>query len=143
MFWFGSDKYNIGDVLVCSKGMFKHFGIYVGNGKVIHFASDSQGELLNPYGAVVKKTSLRQFSYGDDIYVKNSADSMRLPVNQIVSNSESQIGSDLGGYSQLNNNSEHFARWCETGQITSERRNDIANGLSTVVKGLVELFGKS
>ena len=84
MFWFGSDKYNIGDVLVCSKGMFKHFGIYVGNGKVIHFASDSQGELLNPYGAVVKKTSLRQFSYGDDIYVKNSADSMRLPVNQIV-----------------------------------------------------------
>ncbi len=142
MFGFGHNSYNVGDVLECSKGMFNHFGIYVGNGKVIHFASDAHGELLNPQGAIVRETSLRKFSYGEYISVRNSANNVRLPIEQIVANAKSKIGSDLGGYSQINNNSEHFVRWCETGQVSSERSNDIANGISTMVKGFFDILGK-
>ena len=129
---FGREKYNQGDILECVAGMLHHFGVYVGNGNVIHFASDSHGEIINPEGAYVKKTSLRRFSRGEDIFVNNSAS--RLPVSRIVANAESKLGSNLGGYSQMVNNSEHFARWCETGQKSSTTRNNITNGLASILK---------
>ena len=72
MFGFFREKYNLGDVLYCRKSMCTHYGIYVGKGQVVHFASDGKGEILNPEAAVVKKTSLKVFSYGEDIYVNNS-----------------------------------------------------------------------
>ena len=138
MFGFFREKYNLGDVLYCRKSMCTHYGIYVGKGQVVHFASDGKGEILNPEAAVVKKTSLKVFSYGEDIYVNNSP--TRLSPEQIVSNATSQIGSNEGGYDSITNNSEHFARWCETGVKQTSAKNTILNGTATAIKGILDLF---
>lgn len=132
---FGREKYNPGDILECRKGMVKHYGVYIGNGDVIHFASDSRGEVLNPSEARIRQTSLRKFSYGELITVNNSSN--RLGVDAIVANAKSQLGDTWGGYNQMCNNSEHFARWCETGTKSSCSGNSIANGLASILKGFL------
>lgn len=136
--FFGA-KYNEGDILAVNRGFFRHYGVYVGGSKVIHFCSDSHGELLNPGNALVRRTSLRQFSCGDEILVDNLPESDRLPFAQILRNAESRVGSNLGGFNMIVNNSKQFARWCETGKSqTSE--NDSSDKFSLLKKGILSLL---
>lgn len=137
---FRKEKYTIGDVLVVERGIYHHYGIYVGNNQVVHFGSDSQGELLNPSGAFIKKTSIKDFSEGEGISVENLPYENRLAEPQIVANAESCVGTDFGGFNMLTNNSKHFARWCETGEYVESKGNNIADKINTFKQGIMSLF---
>ena len=137
---FRKEKYTIGDVLVVERGIYHHYGIYVGNNQVVHFGSDSQGELLNPAGAFIKKTSIKAFSEGEEISVENLPSENRLTESQIMANAESCVGTDFGGFKMLTNNSKHFARWCETGEYVESKGNVISDKISSIKNGLLSLF---
>ena len=96
------------------------------------------GELVHPDSAKVRKTSLSRFSAGKMISVSNSPN--RLLPNQIVQNALSGLSSGFGSYDQISNNSEHFARWCETGIKPSSSSNDLRNGLAMMAKGFSDIF---
>ena len=49
-----------GDVLSVNRGLYRHYGIYVGNGTVVHFSGGNEGELSNRK-ACIRKTSLSEF----------------------------------------------------------------------------------
>ena len=139
MFGFGREKYSGGDILCARVGIVNRYGVYVGKGQVVHFSA-AHGELVHPDTAKVRKTSLSRFSAGEMISVSNSTE--RLPSDRIIQNALSMLSSGFGFYDQISNNSEHFARWCETGIKPSSSSNDLRNGLAMMAKGFSDIFGR-
>ena len=130
-----------GDVIGVHRigGVYDHYGIYTGRGKVIHFSnegSDFGGDIR------VRRATLAQFKNGADNvfvvdfeayrdYVENPelfdfAGLFKLAIDSFFDNeltlyspeetverAESQLGK--GNYNLVFNNCEHFAVWCKTG----------------------------
>lgn len=101
-----------------------HFGIYVGNGQVVHY-TDSNYSKTN---ADIHKTSLKSFlTYKKDgtkivqkkfykINIESFAydkDLEELSPDETVRNAESMINKKRGEYNLLFNNCETFANWCK------------------------------
>lgn len=96
---------------------FRHYGVDIGNEMVIHFGSPCR---LTSTGARVKYTSLGDFLLGSrGKKVDRLLSHRRLPTDVIIERAMSQVGTDFGGYDLFNNNCEHFAFWCATGELVS------------------------
>lgn len=131
-----------GDVIGVHRGVYDHYGIYTGRGKVIHF-SDEGSDMGNDVR--IRRATLSQFKNGADNvfvvdfeayrdYVENPGLLERLEEGivgialrslfgsetitiyspeETVERAESQLGE--GDYNLVFNNCEHFAVWCKTG----------------------------
>jgi len=51
--------FRLGDILVTDRFFYQHYGIYAGNGRVIHYATKNSGI---GYDARVRETSLKAFA---------------------------------------------------------------------------------
>lgn len=123
---------------------YEHYGIYIGNDKVIHFASKKEGVPKS-----VHKTSLASFASKQtgtfflidfDKYFEEIPINLMIPVlaliaitrrknisaKETVRRAKSKLGET--GYSLPFNNCEHFAMWCKTGSAECNQLN-IANEL--------------
>ena len=135
----GSPEY--GDVIFCRRkiSLYKHFGIYIGNNQVIHFAPPQ-----SDYGsdAFIHTTSLSHFADGDTVYRMtfpekyNSGSFLRSFVMsddyhlytpaETVDRAKSKLGMKgvkNDGYNFIMNNCEDFALWCKTGIFESKQLN--------------------
>ena len=114
---------------------YEHYGIYIGNDKVIHFASKKEGVPKSVHKisltSFVSEQTGSFFLIDFDKYFKETPINIMTPVfaviarNMRISNykeisaeetvrrAESKLGET--GYSLLFNNCEHFAMWCKTG----------------------------
>ena len=136
-----------GDVIGVHRigGVYDHYGIYTGRGKVIHFSnegSDFGGDIR------VRRATLSQFKNGASNvfvvdfeayrdYVENPElfdfeGLFKLAIDSFFGNemslyspeetvrrAESQLGRE--GYNLVFNNCEHFAVWCKTGKRESSQ----------------------
>ena len=109
-----------GDIIKAFRGVYFHFGVYVGNGKVVHFCSTGANE-LDPLSADIQETTYARFSKGDTVTVDNM-EMATYGREQIVQRARSMIGTKLGTYNLLSNNCEHFANWCRCGKLVSHQR---------------------
>jgi Lecithin retinol acyltransferase len=91
-----------------------HDGIYIGDGLVIHMASDPGGGKASAH---VQITTLAAFAAGRPVTVRLYAGN-RDP-DAIVARAMSRL--DDSGYNLISNNCQHFARWCATGDHISEQ----------------------
>jgi len=98
-------------VYVRRRGRYSHHGIDCGDGTVIHY--------VGAWGTVrrVERTSLGSFAQGSEVMVRQYR--RRLPVEEIVDNAETRLGSQ--GYHLVRNNCEHFATWASTGSAASSQ----------------------
>jgi Lecithin retinol acyltransferase len=107
----------VGDHLVTSRagGAYKHHGIYVGDGRVVHYSgfSDVGEVMISVVGKEacypVEDVSLVDFSKGIAVNVKRH----KQPIFQgqdVAERARSRIGESK--YSVLSNNCEHFCEWC-------------------------------
>lgn len=133
----GTPEY--GDVIFCKRklGIYRHFGIYIGNQYVIHFAPES-GDIGDT--AVVHRTTLKLFADGDEVYVMDFPEhyQSRSLLKTLVKMNDYQLQTPrqtverarslLGqkgvkdkGYELLFNNCEHFAIWCKTNVAESKQ----------------------
>ena len=102
---------------------YSHHGIDCGDGTVVHYAGGPET------GRRVERTSMGSFAGGSEVLVRTYR--RRLPVEEIVANAESRLGSD--GYHLLWNNCEHFATWSATGSAASKQvRGWVAAGPGAV-----------
>lgn len=65
------DKANYGDVIYVDRGVYKHFGIYSGEGRkerVIHYVKQEGGGVFDCCSGRVAETSLKKFLDGDSEY---------------------------------------------------------------------------
>ncbi len=96
---------------------FRHYGIDLCDGTVIHF----RGKLRDIHsGAWVQRTSCAQFCRGD--VVCEACDvRFRFPPEIVAQRALCQVGSNFGGYHFLWNNCEHFVNWCACGRRISRQ----------------------
>jgi hypothetical protein len=101
-----------GTHLVTDRTGYTHHGIYVGDGRVVHYAGLANGFESGP----VEEVSLEQFANGERVFA--SAHSSRsFSAAEIVARARSRLGENL--YDLFRNNCEHFSQWCVTGRRRS------------------------
>lgn len=114
-----------------SSRMYKHHGIYIGHGKVIHF-SGSIREKIDP---LVRQTDLSTFLKGG-ILQKRIHDKI-LPASETIRIAKEQLRKR--NFSVIWNNCEHFATYCATGKKKSRQVKHGLYGLSAVAAGILIL----
>ncbi len=111
-------------ICVRRKGRFyTHHGIYMGDGKVIHFT----GSIREKIDPVVHETDLSTFLKGGAL--RRRVYKKRLPASKTMRIAREQL-SDRS-YSMIWNNCEHFATYCLTGKKKSRQVKRVLSGLGT------------
>ncbi len=91
-----------------------HHGIYVGDGRVVHYAGLAYGLLL--IHGVVEEVSVAKFARGRNVWVRWRQTPAFGPA-EIIRRARSRVGEDR--YRILHNNCEHFCEWCVHGKSRS------------------------
>jgi hypothetical protein len=100
--------------LVTPRRLYDHHGIYVGNGRVIHYAGFAHGWRRG----AVEEISLQSFANGCDVRIQQ--DAPRFDCREVVLRARSRLGER--SYRILTNNCEHFCTWalrdeCHSAQV--------------------------
>ncbi len=114
-----------------SSRFYKHHGIYMGDGKVIH-VSGSVREKVSPE---VRESDLSLFLKGKS--PRRRKYEKRLPASETIRTAKMLLKD--GSYSMVLNNCEHFATYCATGKKKSMQVRKIVAGLGTVATGIAIL----
>ena len=127
-----------GDIVYVKHRGYRHFGIYAGEDRVIHYYKE-RNPLVSD--GIISETSLKEFMSGSDtLYVLNGDSSHKdlfdwllkrlfgeemqsYSPEETVERARSKIGEK--GYSLVNNNCEHFALWCKTGIAMSAQVEEV------------------
>lgn len=105
-----------GDHLVSPRRGYAHHGLYVGGGRVIHYAGNARPGVCGP----VEEVPLGLFVGGSSYWIKQHADRKHGRCES-VARAKSRLGED--GYCVFANNCEHFIEWCINGDHASEQVN--------------------
>jgi hypothetical protein len=102
-----------GTRLITRRRAYFHHGIYVGNGRVIHYAG-----WFHSARGLVEEVTIEQFTEGRPFRIG------RVPANrqrgeQVVQRARSRLGERC--YHLLRNNCEHFCNWCQVGECRTEQ----------------------
>jgi hypothetical protein len=108
------DKPALGAHLITQRRGYEHHGIYVGSGKVIHYAGFAKCEHRGP----VEEVPLEQFADGNAVAVR-SHPFPKYSGEETVLRARSRLGEN--SYRLLTNNCEHFCAWCLRGESRSEQ----------------------
>jgi hypothetical protein len=109
-----NEPFTPGTHVVTDRALYAHHGIYVGKGRVVHYAGLCNGLQSGP----VEEVSLEQFANGERVL--GFAHSSRFFSNaEIVARARSRLGENM--YHILRNNCEHFCEWCVTGRKRSRQ----------------------
>src|SRR5215469_10838501 len=115
-----------GSRLIVRRRAYFHHGIYMGNGRMIHYAGWSRGTR-----GLVEEETLEQFTEGHPYRIgRMPAD--RRAGEDIARHAHSRLGERR--YHLLRNNCEHFCNWCQLGECRSEQ-------VETLMKPAVLLSG--
>lgn len=142
-----------GDIIFCDRGAYAHFGIYVGNLKVIHFDSSFYNKVTGEKEPQIAKTSIEKFRDGDVVYTIEAQHLLSFfndyksfedgeykfysPADTVKRAEERLYASKRENYSLLGNNCEHFAIWCKTGIRDSSQVRNFQNLASSTGNILV------
>jgi hypothetical protein len=102
----------LGSHLVTPRRGYLHHGIYVGNGKVVHYAGLADGLRRGP----VEEVPLARFTRGRPVWAKSHVPS-NFESQEVIRRARSRVGEDC--YRLWTNNCEHFCEWCLRGEHRS------------------------
>ena len=102
-----------GSRLIVRRRAYFHHGIYVGNGRMIHYAGWFRG-----MRGLVEEVTLEQFTEGHGYCIGRMPPDRRAG-EDIARRARSRLGERR--YQLLRNNCEHFCNWCQLGECRSEQ----------------------
>ena len=102
----------LGSHVVTPRRGYLHHGIYVGDGKVVHYSGLAYGLRRGP----VEEVSLARFTRGRPVWVRRRA-LTHFDRREVVCRARSRIGEDR--YRLFTNNCEHLCEWCLRGEPRS------------------------
>ncbi|XP_060784063.1 phospholipase A and acyltransferase 3-like [Neoarius graeffei] len=146
------EKPHLGDLIEISRGTYEHWGIYVGDGYIIHLAPPSEHAHAGAYSmmsvlhdkAVVKKEQLWDVVGSDKYTINNLLDEKYdpRPIHVILQEAHSLVGQELP-YCVVRKNCEHFVTELRYGKAESRQVRKAAiwtgAGIATIVVGLLAL----
>lgn len=119
----------LGAHLETSRVGYNHHGVYVGDGKVVHYAGFCRRWRAGP----VEEVTLFGFSVGHTIRIVEHPTCTYAP-REIVDRARSRLGER--DYRLLTNNCEHFCNWCIRGlSHSTQAERPAALALRLVKKG--------
>jgi hypothetical protein len=98
----------VGAHLTTLRRGYTHHGMYVGDGRVVHYSGLSGFWQCGP----VEEVSLHRFAIGHRVRIVDHPRSVYSP-EEIVRRARSRLGEN--DYRLLTNNCEHFCNWCLSG----------------------------
>jgi hypothetical protein len=104
----------LGAHLVTQRRGYAHHGVYVGNGKVVHYA----GLCGSAHRGPVEEVTLARFAAGHAIGVRPHP-CPRYASDEVVRRARSRLGENH--YRLLTNNCEHLCTWCLFGEGRSQQ----------------------
>ncbi len=104
--------------LVTTRRGYSHHGIYVGNGRVVHYSGLSRGWKAGP----VEEVSIAVFAQGESIWVRPHMNP-RFDCNEVVQRACSRLGENC--YQLASNNCEHLCHWCVQGENRSRQIEEL------------------
>jgi hypothetical protein len=119
-----------GSHLVSRRSWYTHHGIYIGGGRVVHYAGYIRGLLRSP----VEEISLEEFARAYGYRVKANP-RRRYATDTIVTRARSRLGESR--YHVLFNNCEHFCEWCISGESWSAQAEAWLNYPLTTLVGML------
>ncbi|MBB5398623.1 hypothetical protein OKW50_005566 [Paraburkholderia youngii] len=120
----------IGAHLVTQRNGYEHHGIYVGNGRVVHYSGFAGSAHRGP----VEEVELARFAAGHSMSVRATPSAIYVGA-EAVSRARSRLGENR--YRLLTNNCEHFCAWCLLGESRSEQVDCCLRHPSTGVRALL------
>jgi hypothetical protein len=120
-----------GTHLIIYRRGYTHHGIYLGDGRVAHYA----GRIKYPQG-LIEEISLAEFSEGRALRAK-ILQTGRFKGNEIVRRARSRLGERR--YHLLRNNCEHFCNWCRLGENRSLQVESLTAPVRLVRSALLRL----
>ena len=157
---------NYGDVIYVKRGLYDHYGVYSGDGNVIHYVKASD----NAFDGVISETPVQQFVGNSkvgyicqfdalgrqlhdgkarepksilgavkDLYDLGFGEQATIySADETVTRARNCIGTR--NYDLFGQNCEHFAVWCKTGVAKSDQ---VENVVQCVLRVAEELFVRS
>lgn len=125
----------LGAHVVTPRRGYTHHGIYVGEGKVVHYGGLSWG--LRP--GRVEEVPFSQFSRGRPVWVRIT-EAPWFDQHEVIRRARLRLGEDR--YSVLTNNCEHFCEWCVRGLHRSYQVDHRMMGYRGVLLGLIERLAR-
>lgn len=104
------DRLAVGRRLAGGLVPYRHLGIDMGDGTVVHARPDDPRRVFG--GGRVARTSLEEFAEGGRVTTVIEPPAIFAPA-EIARRAEAHVGRD--GYCPVVDNCEHFATWCATG----------------------------
>ena len=154
-----NDELVAGDIIGVRRIGYAHYAVYIGNDRVIHFASQN-GDFGDKN--TIHEASMSEFLHGSDsFFILDFPDKYGKPTKihssasfspsamalftdlmktndyhlyspqETVRRARSRIGE--GKYNLVTNNCEHFAIWCKTGISESHQVNNIISNIIPLV----------
>jgi hypothetical protein len=120
-----------GTHLIIYRRGYTHHGIYLGDGRVAHYA----GRIKYPQG-LIEEISLAEFSEGRALRAERWHTG-RFNGNEIVRRARSRLGERR--YDLLRNNCEHFCNWCRLGENRSFQVEWLTAPVRLLHSGLLRL----
>jgi hypothetical protein len=117
--------FKAGEHLRVFRGVYFHHGLSIGDGLVIHYASDRSGD----DDCRVRCVSLKEFAQGASVDVLAHPDRVFGPARS-VARARSRLGE--ASYSLVFNNCEHFVNWCIEGESRSRQVEAVVSGASVL-----------
>ena len=102
----------LGSHLVTPRRGYLHHGIYVGDGRVVHYAGLACGLNRGP----IEEVSLARFTRGRPVWIQPHVPS-NFECREVIRRARSRVGENC--YRLLTNNCEHLCEWCLRGEHRS------------------------
>ncbi|GFO21167.1 group XVI phospholipase a2 [Plakobranchus ocellatus] len=138
-----------GDLIEFPRGLYSHWGVYIGNELIAHLAGDDNDGInadvrpehlftisgvkfdkakvcIENFWNVVEDCCAKKNNKGDKKFKP-------LPKSQIIEKATSKLGEV--GYSLIYSNCEHFASWCRYGVSKSEQVENVVTGAAVGLAG--------
>jgi hypothetical protein len=119
----------LGAHLVSPRRGYSHHGIYVGQGRVIHYSGFSRNWRRGP----VEEVTLDSFAHGRPVLARDSAGARHTGL-ACVDRARQRIGEDR--FSLWSNNCEHFCNWCVHGTGRSAQIESVRARLHSILSAL-------
>jgi hypothetical protein len=118
-----------GDHLVVQREWYTHHAIYMGKGRVVHFAPDPQGRVKKS----VRRSSFKEFLNNSESVSVRQYKKATLAAEETCNLAReiakrSQEG-DFSEYDLAENNCEHLATYCKTGKRKSAQVDEWEKGI--------------
>lgn len=128
----------VGSHLKVWRAGYTHHGIYAGRGWMIHYTGEVFKTILGLSKPEIRFDRVRDFSSGKKVIIVDHPEGAAGPERTIARAFSKLHEQD---YDLFENNCEHFASWCRTGQMKSPQAERMAQLLPEALQTPLRFFG--